>query len=53
MSTGVLRAHAAALKGYELGKGSVQFSPEKPLPLALVTKFVKVRIAENRARGFS
>jgi uncharacterized protein YdhG (YjbR/CyaY superfamily) len=31
MSTGVLRAHAAALKGYELGKGSIQFSPEKPL----------------------
>jgi uncharacterized protein YdhG (YjbR/CyaY superfamily) len=53
MSTGVLRAHAAALKRYELGKGSVQFSPEKPLPAALVTKLVKARIAENRARGYS
>jgi len=52
MSTGVLRAHAAALKGYELGKGCVQFSPEKPLPTALITKLVKARIVENRARGY-
>jgi uncharacterized protein YdhG (YjbR/CyaY superfamily) len=49
-SPGVLRAHAAELKEYELGKGSIQFAPNKPLPAALVTKLVKARLAENEKR---
>ena len=52
MSPGVLRASAAALKDYELGKGSIQFPPNKPLPAALVTKLVKARIAEIEKRGY-
>jgi uncharacterized protein YdhG (YjbR/CyaY superfamily) len=52
MSTGVLRAHAAELKDYELGKGSIQFSADKPLPATLVKKLVKARIAENRTKGY-
>ncbi|MGH7675153.1 MAG: iron chaperone [Gemmatimonadales bacterium] len=47
MSTKVMRAHAAALRGYPTGKGSIRFSADKPLPTALVTKLVKARIAEN------
>jgi uncharacterized protein YdhG (YjbR/CyaY superfamily) len=47
MSTKVTRAHAAQLKGYKLGKGSIRFPADEPLPTALVTKLVKVRIAEN------
>ena len=46
-SPAVMRAHAAELKGYKVGKGSIQFPADRPLPKALVTKLVKARIAEN------
>jgi len=51
MSPGVVEAYAADLEGYVLGKGSIQFSPAKPLPAPLVKKLVKARIAENEAAG--
>lgn len=46
MSYAPMRTHAAELKDYALGKGSVQFPANKPLSAALVTKLVKARIAE-------
>ena len=53
MSTDVTRAHAADLKGYKIGKASIRFAPDKPLPATLVTKLVKARIAENESgRGY-
>jgi uncharacterized protein YdhG (YjbR/CyaY superfamily) len=52
MSTGVMRTHEAELKAYELGKGSIQFPADKPLPKSLVTKLVKARIAEIEKRGY-
>jgi uncharacterized protein YdhG (YjbR/CyaY superfamily) len=53
MSTDVTRAHAAELKDYKLGKASIRFAANKPLPAALVTKLVKARIAENESgRGY-
>jgi uncharacterized protein YdhG (YjbR/CyaY superfamily) len=48
MSTGVFAGHASDLKGYKLGKGSIQFQPASPLPAALVKKLIQARIAENR-----
>ena len=48
MSPSLIRAHAAELKGYDLGKGSIRFPADKPLPAPLVTKLVKARIAENQ-----
>jgi len=50
MSTEVMRAHAAELESYPVGKGSIRFPPDKPLPATLVRKLVKARIAENEAR---
>lgn len=49
MSVEVTRAHAAELKGYKLGKASIQFAANQPLPATLVKKLVKARIAENEA----
>jgi uncharacterized protein YdhG (YjbR/CyaY superfamily) len=51
MSPPVMRAHAAAVKGYEVGKGSIRFAPDEPLPTALITRLVKARIAENEKRA--
>ena len=35
------------LKGYDTDKGTIRFSPEKPLPAALVKKLVRARVKEN------
>jgi uncharacterized protein YdhG (YjbR/CyaY superfamily) len=43
-------AHKAELKGYETSKGAIHFQPEKPLPVALVRKLVKERLAENNQK---
>ncbi|MCJ7707668.1 MAG: DUF1801 domain-containing protein [Anaerolineales bacterium] len=48
MSSGLLRTHAHDLKAYDTSKGTIKFTPEKPLPAALVRKLVKARIAELR-----
>lgn len=39
------------LSAYVGGKGSVQFPLERPLPLGLVRRIVRFRVAENRARA--
>lgn len=49
MSTGVMDAHLAELRGYQLGKGSIRFQSDSPLPEALVRTLVAARIAELEA----
>jgi uncharacterized protein YdhG (YjbR/CyaY superfamily) len=44
--TGV-EAFAQELSQYKGAKGSVQFPIDQPLPLDLITKIVKYRVAEN------
>jgi uncharacterized protein YdhG (YjbR/CyaY superfamily) len=36
------------LRNFQISKGTIRFSPEKPLPTKLVKKLVKARLAENR-----
>lgn len=43
-------ANQKDLKGFTVAKGTIQFTPEKPLPAALVKRIVKERIRENEAR---
>jgi uncharacterized protein YdhG (YjbR/CyaY superfamily) len=40
---------ASELAGYSMSTGTIRFTPDKPLPVAVVTKIVKARIAENAA----
>ncbi len=43
----VMEAHTADLTGFKTTKGSVNFTPDTPIPRDLVIKLVKARIAEN------
>ena len=47
----VMDAHKDDVAGYSTAKGTVHFSPDKPLPDALVKKLVEARIAENDAQA--
>lgn len=38
------------LKPFKTSKGTIQFTVDKPLPMALVKKIVKARVEENEAR---
>ena len=45
----IVRKFKAELKDYDTtGKGTIRFSPDDPLPPALVRKIVKARIAERK-----
>lgn len=39
------------LAAYQVGKGSVQFPLDQPMPLPLITQIVKFRVAENVAKA--
>jgi uncharacterized protein YdhG (YjbR/CyaY superfamily) len=47
-SSTTLKKFREDLKGFQITKGTIRFSPDNPLPAALVKKLVKARMAENR-----
>jgi uncharacterized protein YdhG (YjbR/CyaY superfamily) len=47
---GPIEACREDLEGFSTSKGTVRFTPERPLPTKLVKKLVKAKIAENEAR---
>jgi uncharacterized protein YdhG (YjbR/CyaY superfamily) len=50
MSPEVIVAHEAALKGFDTSKGTIRFTPDKPLPDDLVARIVRARMAESDER---
>lgn len=50
MSSSTVEDHKDELEDYETSKGTIRFPADKPLPVALVRKLVKARIAENVSR---
>ena len=46
-----LEAFQEDLKPYKVGKGSVQFPLDQPLPTDLIRRIVEFRVAENLARA--
>src|ERR1041385_9382601 len=47
MSASRVEAHRAELEDFDTSKGTIRFQPKRPLPVALVRKLVRARIAEN------
>lgn len=48
MTGPIRRKLAAELKGYKTAKGTVQLPLARPMPIALIKKLVKARLAEAR-----
>jgi len=47
---GIIEAFKDELKRYPIAKGTIQFPLDKPLPVTLLKKIVKARVAANEAK---
>src|SRR5262245_13160266 len=52
-SSATLKKFRNELSDFQTSKGTLRFSPDKPMPVALVKKLLKARIAENNASSKS
>jgi uncharacterized protein YdhG (YjbR/CyaY superfamily) len=50
-SPAVMDAHREALTGLDTSRGTIRFTPDAPLPDALVTTTVRARLAETDRAG--
>jgi uncharacterized protein YdhG (YjbR/CyaY superfamily) len=50
-SSNTLKKFRNELRNFQTSKGTLRFSPDKLMPVALVKKLLKARIAENNARA--
>lgn len=50
-SGGVVEALGDELSPYLAGKGTIQFRSDRPIPIDLVERIVRVRVAENAAEA--
>lgn len=50
MNATTVAAYHQELQGYDTSKGTIRFPAAKPLPVSLVRKLVKARIAENAGK---
>ena len=50
MNASLIDAMKVELKDWRTSKGTLQFSPDSPLPVTLLRKMVKIRVAENETR---
>ena len=49
----VIKKFADELGSFKTSKGTIQFTVDKPLPVALVKKLVKERMKENEAKALA
>ena len=47
----VIQVFESELRKYKTAKGSIQFPIDQPLPLKLISKIVRFRVAENRKKA--
>ena len=45
LSSATIEAHADLLRGYDLSRGTIRFPVDRPLPLSVLRKIVKARMA--------
>ncbi len=50
-STRIIESFKRELRSFDAKGGTIHFTPEQPLPAALVKKIVKMRMKENEARA--
>lgn len=50
MNGTTVAAFKAELEDFSTSKGTIRFTPDRPLPAALVRRIVKARVAENAAK---
>lgn len=49
--SGPIKQFASELTGYKTSKGTIQFPPDKPLPLDLIRKITKACVDRNLNKG--
>lgn len=43
-------ANKDELKGFKIAKGTIQFTPDKPIPAAIIKSIVKERVLQNETK---